>query len=87
AFAIALSQWPADGVPANPAAWLLTVARRRRIDALRREQLGAAHLEHLPLLAPELAQEMAQERAAHLDAAAAAPDAIPDRRVALMFAC
>ncbi|WP_204307138.1 sigma factor, partial [Klebsiella aerogenes] len=42
AFASALGQWPAEGVPANPAAWLLTGARRRRTDALRRAQTGAA---------------------------------------------
>lgn len=79
AFAAALGQWPADGVPANPAAWLLTVARRRRIDTLRRAQPGPAHMEHLKLMAQEMADE--------IDAAAAAPDGIPDRRVALMFAC
>jgi RNA polymerase sigma-70 factor, ECF subfamily len=33
----ALAQWPADGVPANPGGWLVTVARRRAVDRLRRE--------------------------------------------------
>jgi RNA polymerase sigma-70 factor (ECF subfamily) len=33
----ALAQWPADGVPANPGGWLVTVARRRAFDRLRRE--------------------------------------------------
>ncbi|MGZ4766450.1 MAG: sigma factor, partial [Ilumatobacteraceae bacterium] len=32
----ALRRWPTDGVPANPAAWLTTTARRRAIDVLRR---------------------------------------------------
>jgi RNA polymerase sigma-70 factor, ECF subfamily len=36
AFAAALQSWPRDGVPANPAGWLLTAARRRLIDAARR---------------------------------------------------
>ena len=36
AFASALKSWPEQGVPANPDAWLLTVARRRQTDALRR---------------------------------------------------
>ena len=38
AFAIAVEKWPADGVPANPGAWLTTTANRRAIDRLRREQ-------------------------------------------------
>lgn len=41
AFAAALRQWPDEGIPANPAAWLMTVARRRAIDAIRREQTQA----------------------------------------------
>ncbi|MCG8149165.1 sigma-70 family RNA polymerase sigma factor, partial [Pimelobacter simplex] len=36
AFVTALEQWPATGVPANPAAWLMTTAKRRAIDAFRR---------------------------------------------------
>jgi RNA polymerase sigma-70 factor (ECF subfamily) len=75
AFAAALQNWPRDGIPDNPAAWLLTAARRRQTDALRRRQTRAAGEEHLKLMAEEI------------DAAAAAPDGIPDRRLALMFAC
>ena len=75
AFAVALRTWPTDGVPANPDAWLLTVARRRQTDAVRRRQTRAAGEEHLTLMAEEL------------EAAAAEPEAIPDRRLALMFAC
>lgn len=37
AFATALRDWPRRGVPDNPDAWLLTVARRRQIDAARRQ--------------------------------------------------
>ncbi len=36
AFAAALRMWPIDGVPTSPDAWLLTVARRRHTDAMRR---------------------------------------------------
>src|ERR1700682_2550692 len=36
AFASALADWPVNGCPSNPEAWLLTVARRKLIDALRR---------------------------------------------------
>ena len=38
AFAAALAQWPRDGVPAKPEAWLMSVARRRGIDAVRRRK-------------------------------------------------
>ncbi len=75
AFAIALKAWPADGVPQNPDAWLLTVARRRQTDAIRRRQTRSAGEEHVKLMAEEI------------EAAASTPDDIPDRRLALMFAC
>ncbi|MGC1211572.1 MAG: RNA polymerase sigma factor [Micromonospora sp.] len=38
ALVAALERWPRDGVPANPGAWLMTVAKRRAVDALRRRQ-------------------------------------------------
>jgi RNA polymerase sigma-70 factor, ECF subfamily len=41
AYAAALVRWPAEGVPANPFGWLVTVARRRAIDELRREAMRA----------------------------------------------
>ncbi|WP_435881887.1 RNA polymerase sigma factor [Streptomyces anulatus] len=40
----ALRHWPAEGVPARPGAWLLTTARRRAVDRLRRDQAYAARL-------------------------------------------
>jgi len=75
AFAAALTQWPAQGVPGNPDGWLLTVARRRQGDARRRRQTRRAGEAHLSLIAQEL------------EATAATSEAIPDRRLALMFAC
>jgi predicted RNA polymerase sigma factor len=36
---IALSEWPRTGVPANPGAWLMTAAKRRAIDAIRRDKM------------------------------------------------
>jgi RNA polymerase sigma-70 factor, ECF subfamily len=75
AFAAALTAWPAGGVPDNPDAWLLAVARRKMIDATRRRGAGEAAVGHLALLAEEL-EAMALEK----------PD-IPDERLALMFAC
>jgi RNA polymerase sigma-70 factor, ECF subfamily len=41
AFTIALSRWPSDGIPPAPAGWIVTTARRRGIDRLRRAALGA----------------------------------------------
>lgn len=72
AFAAALATWPEAGVPRAPEAWLLAVARRRMIDAVRRRRTGAEAAETLLLLADE--------------AAAAAPE-LPDDRLRLMFAC
>jgi RNA polymerase sigma-70 factor (ECF subfamily) len=73
AFAAALASWPDRGVPDNPEAWLLTVARRKMIDAVRDRQHGEGAAEHLALLA-----ELAEGEES---------DAIPDERLALMFAC
>jgi RNA polymerase sigma-70 factor (ECF subfamily) len=39
ALVAALEQWPAEGIPRNPGAWLMTAARRRGIDVLRRRQV------------------------------------------------
>src|ERR1700681_1861685 len=74
AFASALADWPRNGCPSNPEAWLLTVARRKTIDVVRRHS-------HAVVATGEL-QFLAEEREA------AAGDAeIPDRRLALMFVC
>src|SRR5262249_72156 len=75
AFAAALADWPARGVPENPEAWLVAVARRKRIDAARRTRTTAAAAGHLRLIAEEL------------QAAADGKTEIPDQRLALMFAC
>ena len=77
AFASALADWPRKGCPANPEAWLLTVARRKMIDAFRGQRR-------------EIAGEELQEIADGLGAAAIAaeiPNQIPDQRLALMFVC
>jgi len=75
AFAQALHSWPEAGVPGNPEAWLLTVARNRRHDIHR----SAAHRLSDPI--DDLARGGAMI-AQELD-----PDAIPDRRLALLFVC
>ncbi len=42
AFEQAVARWPVDGVPDRPGAWLLTMARRRALDRLRRARRAAA---------------------------------------------
>lgn len=74
AFAAALAGWPQRGVPDNPEAWLLTVARRKMIDEARQRRGGEGAAEHLALLA-------------ELNAGEDADAAIPDHRLALMFTC
>ena len=74
AFASALVDWPVNGVPRVPEAWLLTVARRKVIDAARRRQSAEEAATHLRLVSEELE-------------AAAGERAFPDERLSLMFAC
>jgi RNA polymerase sigma-70 factor (ECF subfamily) len=75
AFAAALVDWPTSGIPTSPEAWLMTVARRKLIDASRRRRSGEGAADHLRLMADEL------------EAAAESDMEIPDQRLALMFAC
>src|SRR5438132_9176991 len=72
AFAAALVDWPERGVPGNSEAWLLTVARRKAIDAGRRRRRGADAADHLRMLTEELA------------ASAVSEAKIPDHRLALI---
>jgi RNA polymerase sigma-70 factor (ECF subfamily) len=69
----ALERWEIDGVPRNPGAWMLTVARRRAIDRIRR----AATLERKV----EVVAALALEEEPDMD------DSIPDDRLKLMFTC
>lgn len=75
AFMTALEKWPTTGVPDNPDAWLLTIARRRRLDDRRKEKVKANSANHLDLITSEII------------AAAELESDIPDHRLALMFAC
>lgn len=74
AFLAALADWPRHGVPRSPEAWLLTVARRRRVDALRTRVRDEALAEQLVLLGALVEEGGGDE-------------AIPDERLRLMFAC
>jgi RNA polymerase sigma-70 factor (ECF subfamily) len=73
AFAIAAERWPCDGVPANPRAWLVTTARNRAIDRLRRERTLAAKTRLLDVL--EAVEDEMDETS------------IPDERLELIFTC
>src|SRR6266446_666211 len=54
AFAAALADWPRNGCPANPEAWLMTVAKRRTIDVARRRSTSESAAGELQLLAEGL---------------------------------
>ena len=76
AFAIAAERWPRDGEPANPTAWLITTARNRAIDQIRRQQVLA-----------EKTRLIAHERTAHLEPTMDEPTTFRDERLELIFTC
>jgi RNA polymerase sigma-70 factor, ECF subfamily len=72
AFATALERWPRDGEPRNPGAWIVTTARNRAIDRIRREKTFARKRELL----------------AHLEEVTVTEEtSLPDERLGLVFAC
>jgi len=75
AFAAAAERWPEDGPPTNPAGWLVTTARRRAIDRIRRDRTLAAKA-HLLIEAPRFADPDDMD-----------PVEIPDERLELIFSC
>ena len=77
AFAIAAQRWPSGGMPDSPGAWLVTTARHRAIDRLRRDRVLAAKL---PLLASGPVAE--QPTSEPMD-----ETPIPDERLELVFMC
>ena len=72
AFTVALERWPADGLPPSPAGWLITTARNRGIDKLRREAARQGKHREAVLLAPD-------------ESAGKAP--VEDQRLRLIFTC
>jgi RNA polymerase sigma-70 factor (ECF subfamily) len=73
AFAIAAERWARDGVPDNPGAWLVTTARNRAIDRLRRDRVLAAKARQLDVR--EATEDEVDETT------------IPDERLELVFTC
>mgnify|MGYP001160340174 FL=1 len=71
----ALERWEIDGVPRNPGAWLLTVAKRRAIDRLRRAAVWERKAAMLAPLPDDDEMEIEMD------------DSIPDERLKLMFTC
>jgi RNA polymerase sigma-70 factor (ECF subfamily) len=76
AFAIATERWPRDGLPSNPGAWLITTARNRAINRIRRDRTLATKARLLQV--PEAAEDT-------MDAMDAT--AFPDERLELIFTC
>ena len=73
AFHAALQQWPVEGLPANPVAWLVSAGRFKAIDQLRK----TSRLTHLP---DELLAQLSTEDAAE-------PEVIADDQLRLIFTC
>jgi RNA polymerase sigma factor (sigma-70 family) len=74
----ALAHWPADGTPDRPGAWLLTTARRRALDHLRRARRAGARTEAIAWAARGATDEAAD---------VSDPAGIPDDRLRLIFTC
>ena len=75
ALVVALARWPGDGVPANPGGWLMTVARNRALDLLRRGSVERRALRELAVLALTAATEDPGE------------EDVVDDRLRLIFTC
>ena len=73
AFAVAAARWPRDGIPDNPGAWLVTTARNRAIDRVRRDRTLATKTRMLQVAEP--------------DEAIVTPTTFPDERLELIFTC
>jgi RNA polymerase sigma factor (sigma-70 family) len=85
AYAEALVAWTRDGIPRNPAAWLTTIAKRRAMDAARRERAFRAKL---PLLVEpeETVDEVAVDELMSPQPEDSG-DVVPDERLRLIFMC
>ena len=73
AFAAAVARWPAEGAPPSPAGWIITTARNRAIDQLRRESARA--------------HKHAEAAIVQVPAGPVEEGAVPDDRLRLVFTC
>ncbi|MGW3954586.1 RNA polymerase sigma factor [Streptomyces sp. NPDC004752] len=73
----ALERWPVDGVPTTPVAWLLTTARRKAVDRLRRDRAYAERLAIMHVEARQLVPAVPERES----------DDVPDERLRLFFTC
>jgi RNA polymerase sigma-70 factor (ECF subfamily) len=71
-FALAAERWPHDGIPTNPRAWLMTTARNRAVERIRRDRARP----NVPLVAERSDAEDAMEE-----------PGFPDERLELIFTC
>jgi RNA polymerase sigma-70 factor (ECF subfamily) len=78
AFALAVERWERDGVPTNPGAWIVTVAKNRAVDRIRRERTFERKRELLESLETVLGEDV-ETMSRRLS--------IPDERLALIFTC
>ena len=76
AFVTAARRWPQDGVPDNPAGWIVTTARNRAVDTVRRSRRGR-----------ELAAQLAAEQRAEVAPGPERPDILRDDQLRLIFTC
>jgi RNA polymerase sigma-70 factor (ECF subfamily) len=74
AFAIAAERWPRDGAPSHPGTWLVTTARNRAIDRIRRDRSLAQTTRLLEV--PEAAEDIMDDETT-----------FPDERLELVFTC
>jgi RNA polymerase sigma-70 factor, ECF subfamily len=79
AFLIAIERWPRDGVPASPLGWIVTTARNRAVDRIRRERTLATKLPEVERLATAGGDDREEDDDVE--------STIPDERLELIFTC
>src|SRR5438132_1134309 len=76
AFAAAVNQWPREGVPDSPAAWIIQTARHKAVDRIRRQKRFSEKVEYYAAELPTTSEQPQYD-----------PDEIPDDRLRLIFTC